>query len=78
MLDEFKQLYDAGRQKIRNLEDAIDLAYDLGYEISYCDRTKGEEFDKMREYINKLVGEEWPKKVIDAYNKGRIQGYWDT
>ena len=71
-----KKLFDS----LWNIHEACELAEELGYDTNYLDGAEcSDRYEKeMRDKITSLVGENWPQEVIDAYNKGCIQGSYDT
>ena len=61
-------------------EIASSLAFQLGYETCYLDggNLSNEEYEKAKNDISSIVGENWPESVEEAYSRGCAQGCWDT
>lgn len=78
MTEEFKRQFDA----LENIETAVSLAYDLGYDEAYLDGdtiTSPTYSDEMRLKISSLCGTtDWPEKVRKAYDMGDHDGFMDT
>lgn len=77
MTEEFKKQFDA----FSNIEKAIGLAYDLGYDEAFLDGariTSPTYIQEMKNEITSLCGGKWTEEVLTAYDVGDYDGCMDT
>lgn len=76
--EEFNHQFDLMQKEVNKLREAEKLAYNLGYDASYCNGISWDEYNFQKQEIDALVGKDWPASVKEAFEKGGDQGYWES